>query len=154
MAELSELEVSQLEAHLITSGLLGGFTDLFGDTQPEPMIHINELRLDNLEANQRAVMIRTVGGVSNPTTRHQIKQRNMMISVVGMQSEDDSIIVNGFAEDIESWLVNNPFDGMCLSNISSSGVSGPFTTEDSRRVYDISLLVTFNITRPSFTVQS
>lgn len=150
MAELSELETSQLEAHLITSGLLGGFTDVFGEEQPSPAIQINELRLNDLQASQRAVMIRTTGVLTNPSTRHQIKQRNMTVLVVGMQSEDDSIIVNGFAEDIESWLVANPFDGMCMSNISSSGVSGPSTTEDSRRVYEISLLVTFNINRPNF----
>ena len=151
---LQNLEVTQLENHLRSGGFLDGFTDVFNEQQPAPNLQINELRLDNLPANERALMIRTTGGITNPSTRHQIKQRSMAVYVVGMQGEGDSIIVNGYADEIERWLVANPQDGACLSNISSSGVSGPDITEDSRRVYEINMLVTFNINRPNFFFQT
>ena len=103
-----------------------------------------------VKPKDRVVMIREVGGVSNAATRTLFKQKNMTVSVVGKPGVSDLIIVKGLAQSMEEWLMANVHDGKCLSNITSSGVSGPFITEDSRRVFEINLLVTFNINRPVF----
>ena len=59
----------------------------------------------------------------------------------------EMLIVKGLAMDMETWLKANVTDGECIFNITSSGVAGPFIFDDSRRVYEINLLVGFNIVR-------
>ncbi len=150
MATITDLEVSQLEQHLRTGGWLAAFTDILGNAQPAPIFQAYEIDLTQVKNNDRVVMIRETGGVSNAATRVLFKQRNMVVSVVGNGGVSDLIIVKGLAEDMEKWLVANPQNGACLTNIVSSGVSGPFTTEDSRRVFEINLNVTFSIDVPTF----
>ncbi len=150
---IADLEVAQLEAHLRVGGWLTAFTDILGNAQPSPIFQPYELDLTKgiVTNDDRIVMIRETGGVSNAATRVLFKQKNMVVSVVGKPGVSDLIIVKGLAQDMEEWLVANPQDGMCLTNIVSSGVSGPFITEDSRRVFEINLNVTFNINIPQFT---
>ena len=145
MATIANLEVEQVRQHLITGGFLGAFSDIFGSAQPAPQTQINELRLDSLGKNDRAVMIRNTGGTNNPTTSTFFNQRNMMIVVVGNIGETDSVIANGLAVDINSYLLSTPFDNGCLANISTSGVSGPFTLPEGRRAYEINFSAMFNV---------
>ena len=146
---IADLEEAQLEAHLIAGGFLGAFTDILGDAQPAPTVQIFELNTVDLKPDERAVMIRDVGGV-NAANRTLHKIRNMIIVVCGQTNEADRIVVRGLAEDAEKWLVANPSDGECIFNVVSSGVSGPFTLADSRRIYEINLSVSFNIVQPVF----
>tara|TARA_R110000764_G_scaffold29681_1_gene69371 strand:+ start:13940 stop:14377 length:438 start_codon:yes stop_codon:yes gene_type:complete len=145
MATIANLEVEQVRQHLIAGGFLAAFSDIFGNAQPAPQTQINELRLDNLSKYDRAIMIRNTGGTNNPTTSTFFNQRNMMIVVVGNIGETDSIIANGLAIDINEYLLNTPYDGECLANISTSGVSGPFTLPEGRRAYEINFNAMFNV---------
>jgi hypothetical protein len=145
---ITDLEESQLEQHLVAGGFLSAFTDIFGNTQVAPVTQMLEFDLTDVGANDRVVMIRNVGNVNNPATNTLFTQRNMLIAVVGNTSANDSLIVKGLAMDMETWLKANVTDGNCIFNITSSGVSGPFIFDDSRRVFEINLLVGFNIVRP------
>ena len=147
MTVIADLEEEQLKQHLISGGFLTAFTDIFGNTQPAPITQMLEFDLTNVGKNDRVVMIRNVGSVNNPATNTLFTQRNMLIAVVGNTSAADSLIVKGLAMDMEQWLKANVTDNGCIYNITSSGVSGPFIFDDSRRVYEINLLVGFNIVR-------
>lgn len=142
---IDDLEEKQLENHLIAGGFLAAFTDILGNAQPAPEVQIFELNTADLKANERAVMIRDIGGVTNSANRTLNKIRNMVVVVCGQTSEDDRIVIRGLAEDMEKYLVENPTDGGCIFNIVSNGVSGPFTLADSRRIYEINISVSFNI---------
>lgn len=150
MATISDLEEEQLKQHLIDGGFLAPFTDIYGDAQPAPIIQMLEMDMTNVEKSDRVVMIKNIGGVNNPQTNVLFTQRNMLVLVVGRGDANDSVIAKGLARDMEQWLKANITDDECLFNIVSNGVSGPFIFEDSRRVYEINLLVSFNINRPSF----
>ena len=147
MTVIADLEEEQLKQHLIVGGFLTAFTDIFGNAQPAPKTQMLEFDLTDITASDRVVMIRNVGNVNNPATNTLFTQRNMLIAVVGNTSAADSLIVKGLAMDMETWLKANVTDGECIFNITSSGVSGPFIFDDSRRVYEINLLVGFNIVR-------
>ena len=150
MASISDLEVEQVRQHLITGGFLAAFTDIYGNAQPAPVTQMNEIDLVALEDDDRAVMIRTIGGVENPQTRTFFKDQFIMVLVVSKVGVSDSIIANGLADDMEKWLMANPSDGQCMFNIVSNGVTGPSITEDSRRVYEVNFTASFNIDRPVF----
>lgn len=151
---IDDLEVSQLRAHLVSGGFLSSFTDIRGNQQPAPTIQIDEIDETKITKNARAVMIRTTGGITNPVTRYQYKERLMTIVILGNQGKQDRVIIKGLADSMEEWLVANPQDGNCIFNIVSSGVNGPFIYDSSRRAYEISLSVSFNIERPAFTLPS
>lgn len=154
METIADLEVSQLEAHLISGGFLSTFTDIYGDNQPAPMTQLDEIDETKLANNSRVVMIRTTGGITNPATRYQYKERIMTIVILGNQGKQDRVIIKGLADSMEKWLIANPSDGQCIFNIVSSGVNGPFIYDSSRRAYEITLSVSFNIDRPAFTLPS
>tara|TARA_R100000951_G_C2639886_1_gene180582 strand:- start:1585 stop:2037 length:453 start_codon:yes stop_codon:yes gene_type:complete len=145
---ITDLEENQLKEHLLTGGFLSAFTDIYGDAQPAPITQMLELDLTDIDKDDRAVMIRNVGNVNNPSTNTLFTQRNMVIVLVGNTSAADSAIMKGLAVDMETWLKANVTDGECIFNITSSGVAGPFIFDDSRRAYEINLLVGFNILRP------
>lgn len=147
---IADLEEKQLEDHLIAGGFLVAFTDILGNAQVAPTFQAFELDTTVLKKNERAVMIRDVGGVSNASTRTMHKIRNMVVVVCGKASEEDRIVVRGLASDMNEYLIANPSDGGCIFDINSSDVSGPFTLGDSRRVYEINISVSFNIVQPSF----
>ena len=147
MTVIADLEEEQLKQHLISGGFLTAFTDIFGNTQPAPITQMLEFDLTNVGANDRVAMIRNVGNVNNPATNTLFTQRNMLIAVVGNTSAADSLIVKGLAMDMETWLKANVTDNGCIYNITSSGVSGPFIFDDSRRAFEINILVGFNIVR-------
>lgn len=147
---IADLEEKQLEEHLIAGGFLVAFTDILGNAQPAPEFQVFELDTTVLKKNERAVMIRDVGGVSNASTSTMHKIRNMVVVVCGKTSEEDRIVVRGLAEDMNNYLIANIDDGGCIFDITSSGVSGPFTLADSRRIYEINLSVKFNIVQPVF----
>jgi hypothetical protein len=142
---IDDLEEKQLENLLIAGGFLAAFTDILGNSQPAPATQIFELDTTDLDPNERAVMIRRVGGVSNPATRFNNKIVPMVVVVCGKANQEDRIVSYGLAQDMEKYLVKNYADTGCLFNITSSGVNGPFTLADSRRVYEINIMVSFNI---------
>ena len=150
MASISDLEVEQVRQHLITGGFLAAFTDIPGNAQPAPVTQVNELDLAAINNDDRVVMSRTIGGITNPQTRTLFKEKSIIVLVVGQAIVNDSYIVNGLADDMEKWLMANPSDGQCMFNIVSSGVTGPSITEDSRRVYEVNFTASFNIDRPVF----
>lgn len=148
MATIANLEVNQLEKHLITGGFFSSFTDILGNNQPAPTFQAFELDLTNgtVKKNERVIMIRNSGNIES-STRTFFKKRFMMVAVISRVGENDRIIANGLAEDIEDYLVKNFSDGACISDIISSGVSPVRITEDGRRAFEINLTVTFNIVR-------
>ena len=152
MATIEGLEVTQLSNHLKSGGFLAAFTDINGNSQPKPVIQFEEIDETKIAKNNRAVMIRNTGGITNPATRYQYKERLMTIVILGNQGKTDRLIIKGLADDMEEWLIANPMDGNCIFNIVSNGVNGPFIYDSSRRAYEISLAVSFNINRPAFTV--
>lgn len=149
MATVADLEVKQLENHLVAGGFSGPFTGINSGSQPAPVLQPFEMDLTRLSANDRAVMIRNSGSIVS-STRVFFKERPMLIAVIGKQGVGDRIVVNGLADDMEAYLVGNPTDDGCITNITSSGVTGPFITDDGRRVFEISLVVRFNINLPEF----
>jgi hypothetical protein len=144
MATIADLEVKQLEDHLIAGGFIAAFTDILGNAQPAPIFQAFELDLTDKLPTERVVMIRKTGSLSAPD-RTFFKSQPMLVLVVGKASQQDSVITNGLAIDMEKYLVNNPTDNGCLANIVSSGVVGPFITADGRRAFEINLTVAFNI---------
>lgn len=150
MTTIADLEEEQLKQHLISGGFLAPFTDIFGASQPAPKTQVMEFDLTNLQPDERIVMIRTIGNVSNTSTNVLFTQRNMLVAVVGNIGSTSTAVAKGLAVDMEKWLKANITDNKCIFNITSSGVSGPFTFDDSRRVYEINIMVSFNIERPIF----
>jgi len=144
MATIADLEVRQLELHLIAGGFLASFTDILGGSQPAPTFQAFELDLTDKPPTERVVMIRKTGNLSAPD-RTFFKSQPMMVLVVGEATQLDSVIANGLAIDMERYLVENATDGGCIANIVSSGVVGPFITPDGRRAFEINLVVSFNI---------
>jgi len=142
---IDDLEEKQLENLLISGGFLAAFTDILGNSQPAPSTQIFELNTTDLDPNERAVMIRRTGGVSNPATRFNHKIVPMVVVVCGKANQEDRIVSYGLAQDMEKYLVKNYVDTGCLFDITSSGVNGPFTLADSRRLYEINIMVSFNI---------
>lgn len=147
---IADFEEDQLAEHLISGGFLGAFTDIFGNTQPAPVVQMLEFDLTNVQPDERIIMIRNKGGINNSATRIFLKQQSMLIAVVGNTGSSDSYIAKGLANDIEKWLTANTSDGKCMFNIQTSGVSGPFIFDDSRRVYEVNVRCDFNIDKPSF----
>lgn len=152
MATIADLEVTQLSEHLKSGGFLAAFTDINGNAQPKPTVQFEEIDETKITKNGRAVMIRTTGGITNPATRYQYKERLMTIVILGNQGKSDRLIIKGLSDDMEEWLIANPMDNGCIFNIVSNGVNGPFIFDSSRRAYEISLVVSFNINRPAFTL--
>lgn len=150
MAIISDLEEEQLKQHLISGGFLAAFTDIFGASQPAPITQMLEFDLTDTNPDDRIVMIRTTGSVSNAATNVLFTKRNMLVAVVGNVGATSTAIAKGLALDMEKWLKANVTDDQCIFNIVSSGVSGPYTFDDSRRVFEINLMVSFNIERPIF----
>ena len=150
MATIADLEEEQLRLHLIAGGYLNQFTDIFGNNQPSPTVQLFEVDFTSATPDERIVMIRTMGGISNSSNRTLYKERMMMIMVAGKSGESDSTITRGLADDMEKYLMANHTDNGCIFNIVSSGVTGPLISDDSRRVYEINVIVSFNINRPSF----
>lgn len=149
MSTVAEPEVNQLENHIATGGFFSTFTDIFGGSQPEPKFQAFELDLTDkkiIGSDDRVIMIRNSGSITS-ATRTFFKSRPMLVLVVGKVGETDRTIANGLADDIENYLVQNFSDGKCIANIESSGVTGPFTTEDGRRAFEINITVMFNINR-------
>lgn len=146
MITIADLDVEQLKNHLITGGFFDPFTDIFGNSQPAPTRQMNELDTTNL-GNKRVIMIRNTGGISNPRSRPFYKERMMMIGVVGLVGESDSVIAQGLAESIERYLVNSYKDTNKLFSVQSQGVSGPFLMDDGRRAYEVNIICSFNIDR-------
>lgn len=144
MATIADLEVRQLELHLIAGSFLAPFTDILGNAQPAPTFQAFELDLTKTPPDDRVVMIRKTGSLSGPD-RTFFKSQPMMVLVVGRASQLDSVIANGLTIDMEKYLVENATDGSCIANIVSSGVVGPFILPDGRRAFEIDLLVSFNI---------
>jgi len=144
MSTIADLEIRQLELHLIAGGFLASFTDILGGSQPAPIFQAFELDLTDILPTDRVVMIRKTGNLSAPD-RTFFKSQPMLALVVGKSSQVDSVIANGLAIDTEKYLVDNPTDGGCIANIVSSGVVGPFITADGRRAFEIGLTVSFNI---------
>ena len=89
-------------------------------------------------------MIRTTGNVTS-STRTFFKSVPMVIVVVGLAIQSDSIVTQGLAIDMEKYLVESYSDGGCLANIESSGVVGPFILPDGRRVFEVNIQAMFNI---------
>lgn len=148
MSTIADLEVRQLELHLNAGGFFSPFTDILGNAQPAPTFQGFELDLTSgtVEKNERVIMIRNAGNITS-TTRTFFKERLMMVLVVGRVGEDDRLVANGLAEDIEDYLVKNFTDGGCIANIVSSGVSPTRITEDGRRAFEINITVMFNFNR-------
>ena len=144
MATIDDLEVRQLENHFIAGGFLASFTDILGNPQPAPTFQPFELNLTDELGNSRVVMIRTTGNL-NSGNRTFFKSVPMVIVVVGLAIQTDSIIANGLAIDMEKYLVDSYHDSACLANIESSGVVGPFILPDGRRAYEINIQAMFNI---------
>ncbi len=144
MATIADLEVKQIESHLIAGGYLAAFTDILGNPQPAPIFQPFELNLTDQLSDSRIVMIRTTGSVTS-ATRVFFKSVPIVIIVVGQAVQNDSIIANGLAIDMEKYLVDSYGDGACLANIESSGVTGPFILPDGRRVFEINMQAMFNI---------
>ena len=147
---IADMEESQLEQHLRDGGVLVASTDVLGRPQPAPTFQAFELDVTDTPPRERVVMVRTVGGISNTSTRTIHKQVNMVVAVVGQTSQEDRIVVNALANDMELYLMSNITDGKNIFNITSSGVSGSFILDDSRRVFEINILVSFNICQPVF----
>lgn len=150
MTTIADLEEEQLKQHLLSGGFLTSFTDIFGDAQSAPITQMLEFDLTDIQPDDRIILIRNTGNVSNPSTNVLFTQRNMLIAIVGNIGATSTAIAKGLAVDMEKWLKANVTDNQCIFNIVSSGVSGPFTFDDSRRVYEINLQVSFNIERPIF----
>ncbi len=146
MSTVADLEANQLQNHINAGGFLSAFTDIFGGSQPAPKVQIFELNLANtdVKSEDRVIMIRNSGSITS-ATRTFFKSRPMLVLVVGKVGETDRTIANGLADDIENYLVQNHSDGKCIANIESSGVTGPFITEDGRRAFEINITVMFNI---------
>ena len=142
---IADLDVEKLKNHLVTGGFFSSFTDILGNSQPAPKRQMNELNTTGISANDRIIMLRNTGGISNSRNRTLYKERMMMIGVVGRVGETDSVIAQGLAESIERWMVKNYTDGQCLMNVVSQGVSGPFMMEDGRRAYEVNVICSFNI---------
>lgn len=142
---ITDLDVEQLRLHVASGEFLDSFTDVFGNVQPAMTWQVGKVDLTAVSSNERVFMIRNNGGVTNGSDRFFYKERLMSISIFGAQGDSDSIIIQSFANTLEKWLVENYTDGKCLMSIQSQGVSGPYTTDDSREVFEISLSVKFNI---------
>lgn len=151
MSTIANLEVEQLKQHLISGGFLAVFTDIFANPQPAPITQELEVDFTSVKPDDRVIMIRTTGNISNPSTRTFFKERMMLVMVAGKVGEADSVIAGGLAEDMENYLMANPTDNGCIFDISSRGVNGPLISDDSRRVYEINISVSFNISRPLFS---
>jgi len=146
MATIADLDVEKLKQHLIGGGFFTPFTDIFGNSQPAPKRQINELDLTPSKSKaERIIMLRNVGGAGNANERQHYKVRNMIIVVVSLPNSSDDVIVQGLAEDIDKYLVDNfQNEDQCIFNINSSGVTGPFIMEDSHRAYEVNLQIYFN----------
>jgi len=150
MAILADLEVKQMQEHIAAGGFLSSFTDIFGNAQPAPKFQAFELNLipddndaDAVTPSDRIIMVRNSGNITS-STRQFFKLRPMLVLVVGKVGETDRTITNGFADDIEAYFVKTFQDSGCIANIESSGVTGPFITEDGRRAFEINITVMFN----------
>ncbi len=148
MTTTSNLEVVQLKDHLTAGGFFSAFTDIFGNNQPAPTSQLFELDLTsgNVNQNERVIMIKNSGNITS-STRTFFKERPMLVLVVGFTGKTDRVIANGLADDIEDYMVKNFSDDGCIANIVSSGVTGPFITEDGRRAFEVNITVMFNINR-------
>lgn len=151
MATTNNLPTKQLYDHLVDGGFLTtGFTDIFGNSQPKPVVQIDELNLVRKETNSpggvdstdRVVFIKRTGAI-NAATRIYMESINMTLAVVGAVGEQDSMIAKGYMEDMQKYLNDNHHGG-CITNVSFSGYNGPFITEDSRRIYELNMVVSLS----------
>jgi len=143
---INDFEDVRIGEHLKASGLLDGFTDINGQLKSAPALFYSEIDLTKLQANQRAVLIRQVGGITNGDDEIFYSQYTYNISVFGRKGLQDSGIVKGYAKQIRQWLLENyNSESQCIISISTRGVAGPFITDCDRRVYEISINARFDV---------
>ena len=141
---ITDFEDVRIGRHLAGSNLLANFTDINGQIKTSPSLFYSEIDLTKLQANQRGMLIRQSGGITNTSTESFYDEYNYTISIFSRAGLADSGITKGYAKQLRLWLKNNARnDSECIFDISTQGVSGPFITEDDRRVYEIGLLVRF-----------
>ena len=149
---IDDFEDLRVGNHLSTSGLLSGFTDINGNLKAEPVLYFSEIDLTALQANQRAVLIRQTGQITNPSTEIFYDEYNYIISIFSRVGPDDSGISKGYAKQIRQWLRANPKDSsQCIIDLYTSGVVGPYITDEGRRVYEVPITVKFSIDIPTFS---
>lgn len=144
MATVADFEEVRVLEHVKTSGLLDGFTDINGQLKAAPKLFVSEIDLSTLQANQRAVLFRTSGNDQLQQTVLTMTEKPFSIFVFGRVGIEDAGIIKGYAQDLESWIRQNPSNlDQCIVDIQSLSFNGPFQDETSRRIYEINLLVKF-----------
>ena len=146
MTTIANFEEVRLLEHIKSSGLLTSFTDCFGNTQGATDSGTGMIDLTRLGSNERAILVRQNGSDSFGRPYQGIIDVPMLIAVFSKANDEDLPITKGFATDIYKWLIDNYFSSsQCITSISTRGVSNPLFTEDSRAVFEINLIVKFNV---------
>lgn len=144
MTLLADFESQRVLNHIRSSGLLDGFTDFKGETQPACNSCSGMVDLTELPSDQRLLQVRLAGNDQIADGSVNFSQYPVSVYVFGKTNLDDASIVNGLTDDIRNWLRKNFASAdECIIAIQVLGKGGPYPMDDSRPYCEIPLIVKF-----------
>lgn len=144
MTLLADFEGERLLSHIKSSGLLDGFTDHLGDTQPGMPSTANIIDLSSLDKDMRALQVRLTGNDQFADGSIGMSQYPCSVYIFSKANPADVNVVNSFTSQLRDWLrVNYQSDSECIISIQVMGKSGAYMLEDSRVYFEIPLNVKF-----------
>ena len=145
MTLLADFEGERLLSHIKSSGLLDGFTDHLGSSQPAMPSTANIIDLSSLDSGMRALQVRLTGNDQFADGSIGMSQYPCGIYIFSKANPADVNVVNSFTSQLRDWLrVNYQSDSECIISIQVMGKGGPYMLEDSRVYFEIPLNVRFN----------
>lgn len=145
MTTINNFEDVRALEHIKESGLLDEFTTCFGSVGSATLSAAGKIDLTKVAEGKRAVLVRVTSGDAFGKPYLGFTQK-LVSTYVFSKVGDDEAITKGLATDIWKYLIENYQNSdQCISSISTSGVTGPQYTEDSRAVYEIPLTIRFNL---------
>ncbi len=130
-----ELSIREL---INDSGLLTSWTDHRDSAQPVPAVQLYEFNEDDLQDNERCLLIKNVG---NGAGNFLVREPSMMIAVFSKAARGDQAAASHYIELIKEYISRN-FRKDCIMSVNIVGdKAGPYRLQSGRRYYQLDLQV-------------
>lgn len=134
---IKPLEISIKEL-IADGGLLEPWQDHRGRTQPVPEIQLYEFDEDDLQTDQRCLLIKNAGSGSG---NFLVREPQMTIAVLSKAVRGDSAAAKHYIELIKEHISRN-YSIDCIMSVNIVGdTAGPYRLQSGRRYFDLNLTV-------------
>lgn len=145
IADVNDLTEYQVYDHLQAGGFFDAFsvvTNAVTEQQSAPVVQVGLYDESEVDANDRILLIRSAnaGGPSDDIVRYE----NCLIAFAGKSRLDDWSVAKYRLAQIHRYLLEN-FKSDCIINYDDlSDVTGPFSSESNRPVFEINFRLTLD----------